>query len=318
MDANLSLDLVRVVEAAAVVAARWVGRGDEQAADSAAAQAMRLALRRVSIQGRVVVGDGPRGATPVLYVGESVGAGGTAVDVAADPLECITRASRAAPEALSAIAIAAPGGLLHAPAVYMEKIAVGPAAAGAALDLDAPPAQTLQAVAAALGKSVAEVTVCLLDRPRHAALIQALRDAGARVKLIGEGDIVGAIAPSLAGARVDLYIGVGGAPEGVLAAAALRGLGGKMLARFAPRSDDERTQVVSAGGVLEQVYETEQLAGGEVIFAAAGVTSGAFLDGVRLGARDADTHAVVIRASTGSVRWIKTHHRLDEKGALRA
>lgn len=315
MDANLSLDLVYVVEAAAVAAAHWVGRGDEQAADAAAAQAMRLALRRVGIQGRVVVGDGPRGAAPVLFIGETVGMGGAVVDVAADPLECITRAARAAPEALAAIAVAEPGGLLRAPAVPMEKIAVGPRAAAASLDLDGPPGDVLRSVAAALGKPVSEVTACLLDRPRHAALTQALRAAGARVKTISDGDIVGAISPALPDTGIDLYMGVGGAPEGVLAAAALRGMGGRMVARFAPRNDDEKTEVTSAGGVLGQVYQIEQLASGHVLFAAAGVTKGLFLDGVRLSGRTAETHAVVIRAATGSVRWIRTHHRLDEKGA---
>lgn len=318
MDANLSLDLVRVVEAAAVAAAHWVGKGDDQAADAAAAQAMRLALRRVGIQGKVVVGDGPRGATSVLFIGETVGMGGTPADVAADPLECITRAARAAPEALSAIAIAEPGGLLHAPAVSMEKISVGPRAASANLDLDAPPGDVLRSIAAALGKPASEVTACLLDRPRHGALTQALRDAGGRVKTISDGDIVGAISPALPDTGVDFYIGVGGAPEGVLAAAALRGMGGRMVARFAPRNEEEKNQVTSAGAVLGQVYQTEQLASGQAIFAAAGVTKGLFLDGVRLTGTTAETHAVVIRAGTGSVRWIRTHHRLDEKGAPRA
>ncbi|MFM2129085.1 MAG: hypothetical protein RL477_631, partial [Pseudomonadota bacterium] len=250
MDANLSLDLVRVVEAAAVAAAHWVGKGDEQAADQAASQAMRQALRRVGIQGKVVVGDGPRGAASVLYVGETIGMGGTAAEVAADALECVTQAARAAPEALAAIAVAEPGGLLHAPAVSMEKITVGPRAASAAIALDMPAGDLVRAIAGALAKPPGDVTVCVLDRPRHAALIQSVRDAGARVRLIADGDIVGAIAPALAETGVDLYLGVSGAPEGVLAAAALRGLGGRMIARFAPRNEHEKEQVVSAGGVV--------------------------------------------------------------------
>lgn len=318
LDAFLSLDLVRAVEAAAIAAARWVGRGDEQAADGAAAQAMRQALRHVAIQGKIVVGDGPRGSGAVLHVGESVGAGGTAADVIVDSLECITRAARSGPDSLSVIAVAGPGGFLPVPPVYMDKIAVGPAAVGAHLAIDAPVGDTLRAVAGATNRPVSEITVCVLDRPRHGQLIHAVRESGAQLRLISDGDLVGALLPSLHDSGVDIYLGTGGAQEGVLAAAALRGLGGRIVARLAPRTDDERNQI-TAVGITDpaRVYGTEDLAQGEVIFAACGVTGGAFLDGAEIGPRGASTHAVVIRSRTGSVRWIKTHHRLDESGTLR-
>jgi fructose-1,6-bisphosphatase II / sedoheptulose-1,7-bisphosphatase len=288
LDAFLSLDLVRAVEAAAIAAAGWVGRGDEQAADGAAAHAMRQALRHVAIQGKVVVGDGPRGSGPVLFVGETVGAGGTATDVIVDSLECITRAARSGPDALSVIAIAGPGGFLPVPPIYMDKIAVGPAAAAAELNLDASTGDTLRSVAAATHRHVNELTVCVLDRPRHGQLIHDVRETGARVRLIGDGDIVGALLPALHDSGVDVYLGTGGAQEGVLAAAALRGLGGRLLARLAPRNGDEHAQI-TAVGIPEprRVYTTEELADGEVIFAACGVTPGALLDGAHLGHLDA-------------------------------
>jgi fructose-1,6-bisphosphatase II / sedoheptulose-1,7-bisphosphatase len=319
LDAFLSLDVVRAVEAAAIAAARWVGRGDEQAADSAAAQAMRQALRDVAIQGKVVVGDGPRGAVPALYVGEAVGAGGTSADVIVDALECISRAARTGPDAISVIAVPGPGGFLPVPPIHMHKIAVDPAAVNANLSIGADAGETVRVVAAAMGSKTSNVTACVLDRPRHAALIQAVRDTGARVRIIGDGDIVGALLPSLHDSGVDLYLGTGGAQEGVLAVAALRGLGGRIVARLAPSSDDDRAQIAAAGiPDADRDYGTEDLAHGEVIFAAVGVTPGALLDGAIVGAHDATTHAVVIRSRTGSVRWIKTHHRLDEHGNLRS
>lgn len=318
LDAALSIDLVRVVEAAAIAAARLAGHGDEKAADAAAANAMRAALRQVSIQGKVIVGDGPRGAVPALYIGEAVGAGGVTADVIVDPLECISRAARSGPDSLSLIAIGAPGAFLPAPPVYMEKLSVGPAAANAAISLGASPEDNVRAVAAALGKQASEVTVCVLDRPRHANFVQSIRSTGARVRLIGDGDIVGALLPSLHETGVDIYFGTGGAPEGVFAAAALRGLGGRILGRLTPRNDDERGQL-NAVGITDtaRTYTTEDLAAGDVIFAAAGVTPGALLDAAHIGPHHADTHSVVIRSRTGSVRWIKTHHRLDESGNLR-
>lgn len=318
LDAFLSLDLVRAVEAAAIAAAHWVGRGDEQGADGAAAQAMRQALRHVAIQGKIVVGDGLPGSGAVLHVGESVGAGGTAADVIVDSLECITRAARSGPDSLSVIAVAGPGGFLPVPPIYMDKIAVGPAAVGAQLAIDAPVGDTVRAVAGATSRPVSEVTVCVLDRPRHGQLIHAVRESGAQVHLIGDGDLVGALLPSLHNSGVDIYLGTGGSQEGVLAAAALRGLGGRIIARLAPRTDDERSQI-TAVGITDpaRVYGTEDLAQGEVVFAACGVTGGALLDGAGLGPREASTHAVVIRSRTGSVRWIKAQHRLDESGNLR-
>lgn len=246
IDAALSLEMARAVEAAAVAVARHAGGGDEQAADVAAAQAMRAALRHVAIRGTVVVGGGPRGAVPALVVGETAGAGGTAVDVAVAALECATRAARGESGSLSVIAIAEPGRMLAAPPVYMQKIAVGPAVASAALDLDAAPADTVRAVAAAIGRAASEMTVCVLDRPRHAALIESVREAGAQVRLIGDGDIAGAMSPALFEPGTDLYLGIGGATEGVLAAAGLRGLGGRMLARLAPRNDDDRARIAAA------------------------------------------------------------------------
>ena len=219
---------------------------------------------------------------------------------------------------MSVIAVAGPGGFLPAPPVYMDKIAVGPAAIAANLNVDAPAGDNVRAVAAATNRPVSELTVCVLDRPRHGQLIHAVRETGAQLRLISDGDLVGALLPSLHDSGVDVYLGTGGAQEGVLAAAALRGLGGRIVARLAPRNEEERNQI-TAVGITDpgRVYGTEDLAQGEVIFAACGVTGGAFLDGAERGAHDASTHAVVIRSSTGSVRWIKTHHRLDESGNLR-
>ena len=310
MDAALTLDLVRITEQAAIAAARWSGRGDEQAVDEAAAKAMRDALNQVPIQGRIVIGEGQHGVAPVLYVNETVGTGGAAADVAVEALECITNAARGGPDALSAAAVSEPGGLFAAPKVYMDKISVGPGLPEGVVVLDAAPAENIRKLAEAKGVGPEAITACVLDRPRHGDLIAAVREAGARVRLIGDGDIVGALAAALPGSGIDLYLGIGGAPEGVLAAAALRGFGGQMQGRLVLRDDDERALARSAGiedadrklGILD-------LAGGAVIFAATGVTTGPLLEGARLSANEAVAHSVVARSSTGTVRWLRTHRR---------
>lgn len=315
MDAALTLDLVRTTEQAAIAAARWRGRGDEQAVDEAAAKAMRDALNQVAIKGRIVIGEGQHGVAPALYVNETVGAGGAAADVAVEALECITKAARGGPDALSVAAVSEPGGLFAAPKVYMDKISVGPGLPEGVIDLDAAPADNIRKLAKARGVPAEAITVCILDRPRHGDLIGAVREAGARVRLIGDGDIVGALAPAIPDSGIDLYLGVGGAPEGVLAAAALRGFGGQMQGRLALRTDDERALVRDAGiADAERKFGILDLAGGTVIFAATGVTTGPLLDGARLSADEAVTHSVVTRSSTGVVRWLRTHHRTAKAG----
>lgn len=315
MDASLSLVLVRIAEETAIAAAQWAGRGDERKVDEAAATAMRDALNRAAIRGRIVIGEGQHGVADALYVGETVGAGGPEADVAVEALECITHAARGGPDALAALAISEPGGLFAAPKAYMEKIAVGPGLPEGVVDLDAPPGDNVRALAAARGCPAGDLTVCILDRPRHADLIAAVRDAGARVRLIGDGDIVGVIAAALPDSGVDMYLGVGGAPEGVLAAAALRCVGGQMEGRLALRSDDERRHAEEAG--IEdpsRKYGLMDLARGEVIFAATGVTTGPLLDRAQVTSTGAVTHSVVMRSSTGSVRWIRTNHRRAKPG----
>ena len=318
MKSFLSLDLVRISEAAAIAAARWAGRGDERAADEAAATAMRDALNGVEIEGRIVIGEGQHGVAPALYVGEAVGAGGVPADVAVEALECITKAARGGPDALSVVAISEPGGLLAAPKIYMNKIAVGPGLPEGVVDLDATPGDNVRAVAEARGRAPDDVTVCILDRPRHAELIAAVREAGARVRLIGDGDITGVIAVALPESRVDMYLGIGGGPEGVLAAAALRCTGGWMEGRLAPRSSDESEEMTVAGITdPERKYGILDLAAGQLMFAATGVTTGPMLDGARLGAGRAATHSVVMRSSTGSIRWIRTKHKITDAKAPR-
>ena len=312
MDRLLVLDLVRVTEAAAVSAAKLVGRGDEKAADAAAVDAMRTALNNMDIQGRVVIGEGERDEAPMLFIGEEVGTGkGPRVDIALDPLEGTTIAAKAMQNSLAVIALSEEGEMLNAPDVYMDKIAVGPGYAEGIVDLDKTPTENIKAVAEAKGCSVSDILVCVLDRPRHANIIKEVRDCGARVKLIGDGDVAGIIDTTNVETSVDIYMGSGGAPEGVLAAAALRCIGGQMQGRLTFRNDDERGRAHKWGITdLNRKYSTMDLASGDVIFAATGVTDGYLLRGVHQtpDGKGYTTESVVMRSKTGTVRWVRAEH----------
>ena len=316
MDRNLALEVVRVTEAAALSCARLMGRGDEKACDQAAVDAMRKAFDSIRIQGTVVIGEGERDEAPMLYIGEKVGTGDPhcpAVDISLDPLEGTTICATGRSNAISVVAIAEKGNFLHAPDTYMEKIAVGPRAKGA-IDLRKSPTENLRRVADALGRYVEDLTVCILDRPRHERLIREVREAGARIKLIGDGDVAGAVATCFEETGVDVLMGIGGAPEGVLAAAALRCVGGDMQGRLKPRNDHEAERARAMGiADIERVFGLEDLASGPVMFAATGVTSGDFLKGVRYFGGGAETHSVVMRSQTGTIRYLKTVHHFDRK-----
>lgn len=312
LDRLLVLDLVRVTEAAAVSAAKLVGRGDEKAADAAAVDAMRSALNNMDIQGRVVIGEGERDEAPMLFIGEEVGTGkGPRVDIALDPLEGTTIAAKAMQNSLAVIAISEEGQMLNAPDVYMDKIAVGPGYEDGIVDLDKTPTENIKAVAKARGCSVSDILVCVLDRPRHAGIISEVRESGARVKLIGDGDVAGIIDTTNPETSVDIYMGSGGAPEGVLAAAALRCIGGQMQGRLTFRNDNERGRAYKWGiEDLNRKYSTMDLASGDVIFAATGVTDGYLLRGVHQtpDGKGYSTESVVMRSKTGTVRWVKAEH----------
>ena len=311
LDRVLVLEVGRVTEAAAIAAAKLRGRGNEKAADKAAVDAMRRELNRLHIKGRVVIGEGEMDEAPMLYIGEEVGLGdGPEVDIAVDPLEGTTICAKAMPNALAVLAIAERGGLLHAPDMYMNKIAIGPGYPEGIIDLDAPPADNLHALAKAKGVPISEITACILDRPRHAELIKAVREAGAAVQLIPDGDIAGVIwttDPEETG--IDIYLGSGGAPEGVLAAAALRCIGGQMQGRLLPLKDEERERAERMGADINKKYTMEDMASGDVIFSATGVTDGSLLDGVHFRGDFAETETVIMRAKTGTVRRIKTTFR---------
>ncbi len=317
LDRLLVLDLVRVTEAAAVAAAKMVGRGDEKAADAEAVDAMRSALNKMDIQGRVVIGEGERDEAPMLFIGEEVGTGkGPKVDIALDPLEGTTIAAKAMQNSLAVIAISEEGQMLNAPDVYMDKVAVGPGYPEGIVDLDKSPAENIKSVADAKGCSVSNILVCVLDRPRHANLIKEVRDSGARVKLIGDGDVAGIIDTTNVETSVDIYMGSGGAPEGVLAAAALRCIGGQMQGRLTFRNDDERGRARKWGITdFDRKYTTMDLASGDVIFAATGVTDGDFLRGVHQtpDGKGYSTESVVMRSKTGTVRWVKGDHKRGAK-----
>jgi fructose-1,6-bisphosphatase II len=314
MDRNLALEVVRVTEAAALSSARLMGRGDRNGADQAAVEAMRKAFNSIAIAGEVVIGEGERDEAPMLYIGEKVGRarpGDPDLEIAVDPLEGTNLCATGAPNAISVIAMGEKGKLLRAPDTYMEKIAVGPKAVGA-VELDRPPKENLRRVADALGKYVEDLTVVILDRPRHETLVREVREAGARIKLIGDGDVAGALNTCFPETGVDVLMGTGGAPEGVISAAALRCVGGDFQGRLAFRNDEER-QRAKAMGVrdLERIFDIDELAGGSVMFAATGVTSGDFLKGVRFTGKGALTHSVVMRSRTGTVRFIETEHRFE-------
>lgn len=309
MDRKLALEVVRVTEAAAIASAKQIGRGDERAADQAAVQSMRAALNELPIDGTVVIGEGERDEAPMLYIGEKVGAGGVAVDIALDPLEGTTLTAKALANALCVIAVAEKGSLLHAPDTYMDKIAIGPGYPEGVIDLDADPVENIFALAKAKGVDPSEITACVLDRPRHAAIIEGVRKAGAAVRLITDGDIAGVIATTDPTTGVDIYIGQGGAPEGVLAAAALRCVGGQMQTRLVFKKDDERARAARLGITdLNRKYSLMHLASGDVVFAATGVTDGSMLSGVHSHGEYITTESILMRSGTRTVRWIKARH----------
>ena len=313
IDRSLTLELVRVTERAAIAAAGWRGKGDEKAADSAAVEAMRAELGKVAISGRIVIGEGERDEAPMLFIGEEVGGGdGPEVDIAVDPLEGTTLCAKNQPDSICVLAMAERGGLLNAPDVYMQKIAIGSGYAEGTVDLDMTARQNIESLARAKGVPVSEVTACMLDRPRHAGLLEELRSTGCAIKLISDGDIAGIIhAVNTEDTGIDIYIGSGGAPEGVLAAAALRCIGGQMQGRLMLDSDEKRLRAKRMGITdPNRKYKTNELASGDVLFAATGVTDGSLLQGVRYKQNAIRTSTVVMRSWSQTVRWITAeHHR---------
>ncbi|MCC6927027.1 class II fructose-bisphosphatase [Novosphingobium sp.] len=314
LDRVLVLEMVRVTEAAAIGASTLIGRGDEKAADHAAVEAMRAALNELAMDGTVVIGEGERDEAPMLFIGEKVGSAqgtGPKIDIALDPLEGTTITAKAGPNALAVLAVAEEGNLLNAPDVYMDKLAVGPGYPDGIIDLAKSPTENVKAVAAAKGVEPDEIIVCVLDRPRHADLIAELRGLGCGVVLIGDGDVAGVIAVTNPETNIDLYMGQGGAPEGVLAAAALRCVGGQFNGRLVFRNEDERGRARKWGiDNLDKIYSRDELAKGDCIFAATGVTDGSLLKGVkRMKDGLITTNSVVMRASSGTVRWVSGEHR---------
>jgi fructose-1,6-bisphosphatase class II len=317
MDRNLALEFVRITEAAALASARFMGRGDEKKADQAAVDAMRRAFDSVRIDGTVVIGEGERDEAPMLFIGEKVGnktPDAPKVDIALDPLEGTTICARGGENAISVIAVADAGNFLHAPDTYMDKIACGPAASGK-IDIEAPVKDNITAVAKALGKDVKDVTVIILDRPRHEKLIQDVRNTGARIRLITDGDVSAAIATCRSPTGVDLLVGTGGAPEGVITAAALRCIGGDFYGKLMFRNNEERERAKRMGVTdLDKVRSINDLAKGDVMFCATGITDGSLLKGVRfLSGNVAYTHSLVMRSRTGTIREITVEHHLDKK-----
>ncbi|MEU8901121.1 class II fructose-bisphosphatase [Nocardia sp. NPDC048505] len=313
-DRNLALELVRVTEAGAMAAGRWVGRGDKEGGDGAAVDAMRQLVATVSMRGIVVIGEGEKDEAPMLYNGELVGDGtGPELDFAVDPIDGTTLMSKGSPGAIAVLAVAERGAMFDPSAVfYMEKIAVGPDAADV-IDLSAPIAENLRRVAKAKNSSVSDLTVCILDRPRHERHINEVRAAGARIRLISDGDVAGAIATARPDSGVDMLIGIGGTPEGIIAAAAMRCMGGALQARLAPTDDAERDKAIAAGHDLDRILSTEDLVSGEnVFFCATGVTDGDLLRGVRYFGGGASTQSIVMRSKSGTVRLIDSYHRLTK------
>ncbi len=315
LDRVLVLEMVRVTEAAAIAASTLTGRGDEKAADAAAVEAMRAALNELYMDGTVVIGEGERDEAPMLYIGEKVGSApgkGPKIDIALDPLEGTTICAKAGPNSLAVLAIAEEGNLLNAPDVYMDKIAVGPGYPPDVIDLDKSVTDNICAIAAAKGVEPREIIACVLDRPRHEKLIAELRSLGCGVMLIGDGDVAGVIATTDPDTTIDVYMGQGGAPEGVLACAALRCVGGQFKGRLLFRNDDERARARKWGITdLDKQYDLSELAKGDCIFAATGVTDGSLLEGVKRKKGKMTTESVVMRASSGTVRWVKGEHRTD-------
>lgn len=313
LDRALALDIVRVTEATAVTAARWRGRGDESAADEAAAAIMHREIGQLPVDGVVVVGEGEESESPILYIGETLGEGGQSgvtSDLGVDPIEGATLCAKSLPDAMSVLAVAERGSLLKVPAIYMDKIAIGAGYPEDLVDLDASPGENLKALAGAKGVDVPELTVCVLDRPRHGKLIEAVRSAGAALRLIGDGDIAGVIhvaKPLETG--IDMYLGLGGAPEGVLAAAGLACIGGQMQGRLVAGNNEQRSRARIAGITdLDRKYTLREMVSGDLSFAATGITDGSLVDGVRFSRSAISTESLVMRASTRTVRWIKTEH----------
>ena len=313
-DRNLALELVRVTEAAALAASRWIGKGKKNEADGAAVEAMRKAFDTVAIDGTVKIGEGEMDEAPMLFIGEKVGCGGPEMDIAVDPLEGTTITAKGGPNALATVALAERGGFLHAPDIYMDKIAVGGGLPEGVIDLDWSVAENLRSVARAKNRDVSDLIVCILERDRHQKLIAECRDAGARIMLIGDGDVAGVIATAMPESGVDIYMGSGGAPEGVLSAAALRCIGGQMQGRLL---FEDAAQIARARdmGVTDpnRKYAIMDMAKGDVMFAATGVTTGAMLRGVRRFGDGAITHSVVMRSKSGTVRYVEAHHNFAMK-----
>ncbi len=314
MDRNLALEFVRVTEAAALAVGRWIGRGEEKAADAAAVESMRRAFDSIRFDGTIVIGEGERDEAPMLYIGEKVGPGeGPQIDIACDPLEGTTITAQGRSEAISVMAAAEKGNFLHAPDTYMDKIAVGPRAKGL-IDITKGPTWNLKKVAEANGKKLEDLLVIILDRPRHQELIAEVRKTGARIRLIGDGDVSAAIAVAQDNTGIDCLLGIGGAPEGVIGAAAMRCLGGDFQGILKFRNDEERQRAKDMGIKDEhRVYGMEDLAKGNVMFIATGITNGSYLQGVRYTGTGAHTHSIVMRSETGTVREIKASHRFDTK-----
>ena len=310
---NLADAMVRVTEKAAIAAEALAGRGDEKAADAAAVDAMRTAFNAVDFKGRVVIGEGERDEAPMLYIGEEVGTGqGPEIDIALDPLEGTTLTAKAMSNALAVLAIAPRGGLLFAPDTYMDKIAIGPGYEPGVVDLDRSAGENIASLAAARGVAVSEMTACVLDRPRHAPIIESLREAGARVHLISDGDVAGVINTTNPATGIDMYVGQGGAPEGVLAAAALKCVGGQMQARLVFRNNDERLRAERTGITdFDRKYDLNELASGETVFAATGVTKGGLVDGVVRRNGRIETDTLVMSSADGMVRKIRSSYALS-------
>jgi fructose-1,6-bisphosphatase II / sedoheptulose-1,7-bisphosphatase len=306
LDSGLVLDAVRVTEIAAIAASTLVGRGDEKAADQAAVDAMRTALNSLAIDGEIVIGEGERDEAPMLYIGEKVGRGGAAIDIALDPLEGTTLTAKAMANALAVMAWAPKGTLLNAPDTYMDKIACGPGYPAGVIDLDKSPADNVRALAGAKGVSPEEITVCVLDRPRHAEIIASIRSVGARVNLITDGDVAGVMHTADPATGIDLYVGQGGAPEGVLACAALKCVGGQFQGRLVFRNADEKERARRVGITdFDKKYDLHEMVRADAIFAATGVTKGALLDGIRREGGHVVTHSLVMSSSTGTVREVR-------------
>ena len=316
-DRNLALELVRVTEAAAIAASRWIGRGKKNEADGAAVEAMRKAFDTVAIDGTVVIGEGEMDEAPMLYIGEKVGQGGPAMDIAVDPLEGTSITAKGGSNAIATVALAEQGNFLHAPDIYMEKIAVGGGLPDDVVALDAPVAENLKNLARAKRVDISELMVCMLDRDRHAEMIAKIREAGARIMLIGDGDVAGVIAASQASAGIDMYLGSGGAPEGVLAAAALRCIGGQMQGKLLFENQEQIDRARTMGITdPNRIYTITEMAKGDVMFAATGVTSGPMLRGVHRAGFSAVTHSIVMRSKSGTVRYVEAHHNFAKKKNL--